>query len=59
MSQIRVKPAPGRVVPDPDRHDTLPETGRNVPRNAYWQRRLKDGDVLPAGEPKKPAKGAQ
>lgn len=40
-----VKPAPGRVVPDPERRDLLPEEGRDVPETTYWLRRLADGDV--------------
>lgn len=53
MSRMHVKPAPGRVVPDPERRDELPEDGREVPRNAYWVRRLKDGDVTETKSPKK------
>lgn len=40
-----VTPAKGRKVPDPLRGDLLPEKGRNVEKNSYWLRRLKDGDV--------------
>lgn len=40
-----VIPQKGRSVPDPARDDLLPETGRNVPRDSYWLRRLKEGDV--------------
>lgn len=40
-----VVPANGRSVPDPLRGDFLPEKGRNVEKNSYWLRRLKNGDV--------------
>ena len=41
-----LKPAPGRVVPDPERRNTLPTEGRDVVPSQYWQRRLADGDVV-------------
>ncbi|CAN0621515.1 DUF2635 domain-containing protein [Burkholderia multivorans] len=41
-----VKPAEGRVVPDPEWGDELPADGRAVPRNAYWRRRVIAGDVV-------------
>ena len=41
-----VTPAKGMLIPDPDRHDRLPEEGREVPDSDYWQRRLRDGDVV-------------
>lgn len=53
-----VKPVNGRQVPDPDRGDLLPEAGREVEPNQFWNRRVADGDVIestPAEEPK-PAK---
>jgi len=43
-----VKPAAGLKIRDPDLHDFLPEEGREVPDSGYWQRRLRDGDVLQA-----------
>jgi hypothetical protein len=54
-----VKPAPGRIVPDPEYGDDLPAEGRDVPKTPYWVRRLKDGDVIEAQTKKpvgKPAK---
>jgi hypothetical protein len=36
------------VIPDPDRNDTLPADGRDVPATDFWLRRLRDGDVIPA-----------
>lgn len=45
MSRMTVYPAAGRVVPDPEAGGNLPAEGRNVPRDAYWLRRLQDQDV--------------
>lgn len=41
-----LQPAPGRVVPDPERRDLLPAQGRDVPASTYWLRRVADGDVV-------------
>ncbi|CAG9195883.1 conserved hypothetical protein [Paraburkholderia tropica] len=46
---MTVKPAEGRVVPDPDRGDELPAGGRAVPRSAYWRRRVAANDVIEVG----------
>ena len=43
--RITVAPAVGRSVPDPEAGDLLPVEGREVPDNAWWRRRLADGDV--------------
>nr|WP_085480511.1 DUF2635 domain-containing protein [Paraburkholderia susongensis] len=43
---MKVRPAEGRVVPDPARGDVLPADGRSVERNAYWRRRVAAGDVV-------------
>lgn len=43
--RITVLPAAGRSVPDPEAGDLLPVTGREVPDNAWWRRRLADGDI--------------
>lgn len=43
--RITVVPAVGRSVPDPEAGDLLPVEGREVPDNAWWRRRLADGDV--------------
>lgn len=56
MSRMTVYPAPGRVVPDPEAGGNLPAAGRDVPRDAYWLRRLQDQDVTT--EAPKPAKAA-
>ena len=45
MSRMTVYPAAGRVVPDPEAGGTLAAVGRDVPRDTYWLRRLRDGDV--------------
>lgn len=42
-----VKPSsPGLVVRDPVTMERLPDNGRDVPNNSYWQRRIIDGDVV-------------
>lgn len=44
---IRIKPAPGRIVRDPVTYRPLAVEGENKPRfDQYWQRRLRDGDVV-------------
>lgn len=47
-----VKPAPDLRIPDPDMKDWLPEEGREVPDTDFWQRRLRDKDVVLAAAPK-------
>lgn len=56
MSRMTVYPAAGRVVPDPEAGGTLAAEGRDVPRDTYWLRRLRDGDVTT--EASKKAKAA-
>ncbi|MNR11446.1 hypothetical protein D3C85_1277450 [compost metagenome] len=56
MSRMTVYPAAGRVVPDPETGGDLPAEGRDVPRDAYWLRRLRDQDVTT--DAPKPAKAA-
>lgn len=51
-----VKPAQGLVIRDPDLKDLLPEAGREVPESGYWQRRLRDGDVVAASAAEVPNK---
>lgn len=60
MKTMRVVPAEGRMVPDPDRGDVLPMGGREVPKNQWWMRRLMDKDVVevPAHKPATTKKGA-
>lgn len=43
-----VKPNNGLSVRDPVKGSPLPEGGAEVPDNTFWQRRLRDGDVVPA-----------
>lgn len=56
---MKVKPASGRTIPDPEKGGALPLEGRDVERNAYWLRRISEGDVVEvsAVKPTKP-KGA-
>ena len=52
MTRIYVKPAEGRAAPDPEKgYQLLPMEGGLVPNNAYWQRRLKDEDVIKTEAP--------
>jgi hypothetical protein len=46
-----VKAAPGMKIRDADLKDLLPDEGRDVPDTDYWQRRLRDGDVVLAEPP--------
>ena len=44
---MKVKPAPGRTVRDPHSKMVLPPEGRDVPdHDPFWQRRIRDGDVI-------------
>ena len=45
---MRVKPAPGLVIRDPETQEVLPAAGAVVPRSGFWLRRLQDGDVVEA-----------
>ena len=58
-----VKPNPNKKVGsqklkvfDPVRREFLPDTGRDVPKTSYWQRRLSVGDVVLAEEEKSSSK---
>ena len=46
-----VKPAQGFSIRDADLLDLLPTAGREVPDTDYWQRRLRDNDVVLAKPP--------
>lgn len=63
MTQIYLKPVAGRDCPDPAKGGALlPEKGDSVPLNAYWQRRINDGDVVkaePENAPKSTTKAAK
>lgn len=56
--RITVVPVAGRSVPDPEAADLLPEEGREVTDNAWWRRRLADGDITVQGEKAKSTKAA-
>lgn len=43
---LLVRPREGFRIRDPDRRDYVEPEGRQVPLNAYWFRRLQDGDVV-------------
>jgi len=43
---MKIKPAPGLKVRDPDLKDYLPVDGRIVPDTMHWFRLLRDGDVV-------------
>ena len=43
---MKLKPADGRAVRDPAKGKLLPEDGAEVTLNAFWRRRLRDGDVV-------------
>lgn len=48
---MKVKLAEGRRLRDPVTHAHLePDQVREVPRNTYWVRRLRDGDVVEVNE---------
>lgn len=47
MKTINLKPALGRACPMPHNpRELLPAAGAPVPRNAYWERRISDGDAV-------------
>lgn len=49
MSQKNIKPVSGRRVRQPD-GTLLPEAGKPVAWSAFWERRLRDGDIEVTGE---------
>lgn len=62
QDQIFIKPADGLTVRDPITQRPLAAEGERKLRNAYWLRRLKDGDVVktkPAAAKKAAAKKEQ
>lgn len=46
MTSIKLKPAPGLIVPNPATGRPLEASGETVERTVYWQRRIEDEDVL-------------
>ncbi|MGH8541754.1 MAG: DUF2635 domain-containing protein [Stenotrophobium sp.] len=53
---MKVKPAPGLIIRDPDLKDYLPDEGRVVPDSDYWVRRRNEGDVVDVVDEAAPAK---
>ena len=45
-----VRPADGRVVYREDGGSVIPESGEDVPLTTYYRRRLRDGDLVDAGD---------
>ncbi|EAO9178675.1 hypothetical protein DLP28_24075 [Salmonella enterica] len=46
MKTFFIKPAPGRMVRDPDTLEFLKPDGEEKSFTPYWCRRLDDGDVI-------------
>lgn len=47
MATIRIKPAPGRRVRNPDRNfRVMPADGEDVEDTIHWRRAIDAGDVL-------------
>ncbi|EER1520968.1 DUF2635 domain-containing protein [Escherichia coli] len=46
MKTIFIKPAPGRLIRDPDTMRPLAQEGEEKPFTPFWCRRLDDGDVI-------------
>lgn len=54
MQTIFIKPAKDNlIIRDPISSTPLAKAGETKPHNAYWSRRLKDGDVVKTTKPKK------
>lgn len=52
---MRVKPVnPAAVIRDPHTKRQLPAEGGEVPDSVFWNRRLRDGDVVRIGDPAPP-----
>lgn len=46
MDQVFIRPAPGKLVRDPESgYERVPETGKLVAWNSFWQRRLNDCSI--------------
>lgn len=45
---MKLKPAEGRAVRDPVKRTLLPADGAEVTLDAFWRRRMRDGDVVEA-----------
>jgi hypothetical protein len=46
MTMIRIAPAQGRMLRNPDTGERIPAEGALVRRSPYWRRRLQDGDAV-------------
>ena len=47
MQRVLVKPQDGKIVRDPKSKQILPPEGKKIdPKQPYWLRRIKDGDVI-------------
>ncbi len=53
MTILHIKPVSGLTVRDPETYQPLADKGEIKPRNAYWLRRIKDGDVVLVEEKQK------
>lgn len=49
--RLFVRPAEGLRVRDPQSKLHIPTTGRWVPRDSFWLRRLRSGDVVVTDPP--------
>lgn len=56
MTTLKIKPTAGMIARDPQTLQVLAEQGEEKPRNSYWLKRLKDGDVIIVTDAKKGAK---
>lgn len=52
MNAIFVRPIEGRLVRRPETGEILPPDGMSVPRDSYWIRRVREGDVEECEAPK-------
>ncbi|EDL52621.1 hypothetical protein VSAK1_13781 [Vibrio mediterranei AK1] len=43
---FKIKPKQGVTVKDPETFEALKKEGEAKPRNAYWLRRVQDGDCI-------------
>jgi hypothetical protein len=50
-TKIHIKPAPGKVVIDPETRKSLAADGDTVTSSTYWLRRVADGDVIQLDAP--------
>lgn len=51
---IRIKPRAGLIVRDPETFQILATEGEVKRNSQYWQRRLRDGDVIEVKETEEP-----